>query len=163
VDWRTPETARRPNATKDGDYVARQLPLPGKRPFSATLEVTQVLDMTPVIAAKLQPLLTICSGQEKIDPLLADAAMLRALFGGDDNKIAAFIEQRARGLGRPEEALLAFPEATRRFLAPAMKPAPGQRLFIVARAGALERQFEVTVCPAANKKPEPDLLSWRAL
>jgi general secretion pathway protein K len=163
VDWRTPDSARRPNATPDDAYLSRGLPLPRKRAFTDTLEVAQVLDMTPLILARLLPLLTVCSGQKKIDPLLADKTMLHSLFGGDDRKVISFGEQSSQPPSRPEDVTAAFPETIRAFLQPAITPAAGQRLHIVARAGGLERQFDASICPASNRKSEPDVLAFRAL
>lgn len=178
VDWRDPNADKRADATSDNDYRARARPPQGKRPFATPSELALVLDMTPETLGKLLPLVTTCSGRETIDPVTADRAMLTVLLDGDAHKVDAFLEERKKGFARRDDALSAFPERVRAVLSASAKhdqpaegagkarhsTAAGFGLRITARAGALTRHYEASLCPSGdNKGQEMRIVSWRAL
>ncbi|WP_162241292.1 general secretion pathway protein GspK [Methylobacterium sp. Leaf113] len=169
ADWREPQAGKRSNVAPDEAYRDRGRSVPAQRPFSDTVEIAEVLDMTPEILAGLLPLVTVCSGQAKIDPVIADEAMLRALFGGDAHKAQSYRDPRQYQGGRRGDAsrradvLAPFPDSIRPMLAPDSDPGRGVRLRIVARAGPLERRYDVSACPEGGSGGTIHLRSWRAL
>ncbi|WP_316187778.1 MULTISPECIES: type II secretion system protein GspK [unclassified Bradyrhizobium] len=82
VDWRTVTSLKHLNGAKDRDYASRNAAYhPRNGPFQSVDELLLVMDMTPVIFARIAPALTVHSGRQFVDPQLAPREVLRALPG----------------------------------------------------------------------------------
>ncbi|WP_315774119.1 MULTISPECIES: type II secretion system protein GspK [unclassified Bradyrhizobium] len=82
VDWRTATSLKHLNGAKDRDYASRNAAYhPRNGPFQSVDELLLVMDMTPVIFARIAPALTVHSGRQFVDPQLAPREVLRALPG----------------------------------------------------------------------------------
>jgi hypothetical protein len=73
ADWRGSGDLKRLHGANDADYAAAGLPAPAHRPFETEREIVKVMGVTPVLAACLEPYLTVFSGAEEIDPAAAPA------------------------------------------------------------------------------------------
>lgn len=80
ADWRDRDGLRRLNGAEAGDYVAAGLPRrPADGPFGEVEELALVLGVTPELAARARPALTVLSGRPAVDPRTAPPEVLRAL------------------------------------------------------------------------------------
>lgn len=80
ADFRDADDLRRLNGAEAEDYRRAGLGGgPKNAPFAAVEELGAVLGLTPDLAAKLRPLVTVHSSASGIDPRLATPAMLSAL------------------------------------------------------------------------------------
>ncbi|MDD5034552.1 MAG: type II secretion system protein GspK [Methylococcaceae bacterium] len=95
LDWRDSDNLRRANGAEDKDYLAEgRAYVPQNKNFQSLEELQMVLGMTPALYKKLEPLLTIYTGQDGINPLKASAEVLRLLLGLDEKTIADYLSQR---------------------------------------------------------------------
>jgi len=105
LDWRDEDSLRRPNGAEINDYRAvGRSPRPQNRPFLMPEELAGVLGMTPEIFARIEPLITVWSGQDGVDPTKSSEAMLRLLFRGNEELVAQVLaarrlEAEGRGAG----------------------------------------------------------------
>lgn len=96
LDWRDQDSLRRLHGAEIDDYrAAGRTPRPQNRPFLMPEELLGVLGMTQEIFARIEPLLTVWSGQDGVDPQKASADMLRVVFRGDEKQVAAVLQSRA--------------------------------------------------------------------
>ena len=86
VDWRDPDLLTQPaGGAEDSDYAAAGLPYGAKdAEMESVAELEQVLGMTPVLYARVEPYLTVHSGRAAPDPAFAPAIVLDAM--GQDGK-----------------------------------------------------------------------------
>jgi general secretion pathway protein K len=94
VDWRDADSLSQPSGgAEDDDYAAAGRPYGAKdAPFESIAEVEQVLGMTPAIYARVEPFLTVFSGNGMPDASYAAPTVLAAL--GLD--AAGIVAQRRR-------------------------------------------------------------------
>lgn len=111
LDWRDPDSLKRPNGAEEADYRAAGLTYrPANAPFQAIEELQLVLGMRPDIYRRLAPLLTVFSRQPGVNAQLASREVLLAIPGVSAEAVDQYLAQReaARAEGRP---LPAFPQA----------------------------------------------------
>ena len=111
LDWRDPDSLKRPNGAEEQDYKAAGLPYtPANGPFQAIEELQLVLGMRPEIYRRIAPSITVFSRQQGVNAQLASRDVLLALPGVTPELVDAYIAQReaARAAGQP---LPAFPQA----------------------------------------------------
>lgn len=111
LDWRDPDTLKRPNGAEEGDYRAAGLShRPANAPFQAIEELQLVLGMRPDLYRRLAPSITVFSRQPGINPQLASRDVLMALPGMTAEMVDTYIASReyARSQGQP---LPSFPQA----------------------------------------------------
>jgi len=111
LDWRDPDTLRRPNGAEEPDYRAAGLTYaPANSPFQAIEELQLVLGMRPDIYRRIAPLVTVYSRQAGVYPLTATREVLMAIPGLTGEIVDAYIARReaARAAG---EVVPSFPEA----------------------------------------------------
>jgi general secretion pathway protein K len=111
VDWRDPDSLKRPQGAEEADYRAAGLPYkPANAPFQAIEELQLVLGMRPDLYRRLAPSITVFSRQVGINPTLASRDVLLALPGVTPQMVDDYIAQRelARQAGLP---LPPFPQA----------------------------------------------------
>ena len=95
MDWRDTDDLVSPNGAEDPDYEAADLDYGAKdAPFDTVSEVQQVLGMTYDLYLRLQPSLTIYSGQPTPNPAFAPMEVLRILPGMNEDLARQIIEAR---------------------------------------------------------------------
>lgn len=163
LDWRDQDNLKRMNGAEIQDYrAAGQLPRPQNRPFLLPEELAGVLDMTPELFARIEPLITVWSGQDGIDPMKASPEMLYLLFQGDEKRVAEIMQARAQAVdGRPP-ALMIPPQSGFNFVS-AMDSA--QRVIVEASInGESGMILEVVVRrDAASPGKTFAIASWKTL
>jgi len=82
IDWRTAAPLKRLNGAKDQDYRAAGSAFePRNGAFQSVDELRLVMGMTPVLFQKIEPALTVYSGQPAFDAQVAPREALQALPG----------------------------------------------------------------------------------
>lgn len=95
MDWRDGDDIKRLHGAEAKDYQAEGKPYaPQNKNFQTVEELQMVLGMTPALYRKLEPLLTIYTGQDGINPQKASAETLQLLLGLDEKTVADFINLR---------------------------------------------------------------------
>lgn len=106
LDWRDPDSLIQVSGgAEDDDYAAAGRPYGAKdAPFESIAEVEQVLGMTPALYAKVEPFLTVFSGNDTPDASYAAPEVLAAM-GLDGNAIVAQRERWNPASGQPPPVL----------------------------------------------------------
>jgi len=106
IDWRDPDSLIQVSGgAEDDDYAAAGRPYGAKdAPFESIAEVEQVLGMTPAIYAKVEPFLTVFSGNDTPDASYAAPEVLAAM-GLDANGIVAQRNRWDPASGQPPPVL----------------------------------------------------------
>jgi general secretion pathway protein K len=161
VDWRDEDD----KAQKDGAERAAYRALgrvdgPRNGPFVHVAELGLVLGIPARVAAAAAPYLTVASGHEQIDPMLADPPVLLAIPGVSANGVRDLLAQRGkpgatfeslvRGLGKVEDFV---------------SEEPSQAVRLAARvilAPNNERRFEAVVYVLPGDKVPFRILAWEA-
>ena len=105
LDWRDPDSQRRPQGAEDNDYRAL-----GRRtgardgPFETVAELAQVKGMTPALLDHVASDLTVECLKAGIEPLAASPAVLAAVPGLSPPGIAVFLDRRAAWQANPQAA-----------------------------------------------------------
>jgi general secretion pathway protein K len=95
LDWRDQDDLKRLHGAEAKDYLAENKGyIPQNKNFQALEELQMVLGLTPALYKRLEPLLTIHSGQDGVNPQKATAEALQILFGLDPKSAADFVRQR---------------------------------------------------------------------
>ena len=111
LDWRDPDSLRRPNGAEEPEYRAAGLNYkPANSPFQAIEELQLVLGMRPDIYRRIAPSITVFSRQPGVNPQLASREVLLALPGVTTEAVDEYLVRReaARAQGQP---LPPFPQA----------------------------------------------------
>jgi general secretion pathway protein K len=111
LDWRDPDSLKRPNGAEEADYRAAGLTYkPANAPFQAIEELQLVLGMRPDIYRRMAPFVTVFSRQPGVNPTLAAREVLLAIPGISPDVVDAYIARReeARAQG---QALPSLPQA----------------------------------------------------
>lgn len=111
LDWRDPDSLKRPNGAEEAEYAAAGLSYkPANAPFQAIEELQLVLGMRPEIYRRIAPSITVFSRQQGVNAQLASREVLLALPGVTTEMVDEYIARRetARAQGQP---LPAFPQA----------------------------------------------------
>lgn len=96
LDWRDPDDLKRLNGAEAREYQAdNKAYVPPNKNFQALEELQMVLGMTPALYTRLEPLLTIYSGQDGLNPQKASREVLLNLPGMDEKTVADYLAQRA--------------------------------------------------------------------
>jgi general secretion pathway protein K len=108
LDWRDPDTLKRPNGAEEPDYRDAGLPYkPANSAFQAIEELQLVLGMRPDLYRRLAPSITVFSRQPGVNPQIASREVLLAIPGLTAEIVDRYIADReeARRLGLPLPAL----------------------------------------------------------
>lgn len=111
LDWRDPDSLKRPNGAEESDYRAAGLTYrPANAPFQTIEEIQLVLGMRPEIYRRIAPSITVFSRQVGMNAQLASREVLLAIPGLATELVDQYIAQReaARAQGQP---LPPFPQA----------------------------------------------------
>jgi len=111
LDWRDPDDLVHLNGAEEAEYrQADKGHVPRNTNFQALEELQMVLGMTPAIYKRLEPVLTIYSGQNGINPTKASLEALLMLPGVDEAMARSYLEQRQAALpGVPVPFPIQFP------------------------------------------------------
>jgi general secretion pathway protein K len=116
LDWRDQDSLRRMQGAEIEEYrAAGKFPRPQNRPFASPEELAGVLGLPPVLATKLNQLVTIWSGQDGINPYKASEEVLRIVFAGEENQIAQLLQLRLLPPGGPRPQINLVPPPEFRF------------------------------------------------
>lgn len=139
LDWRDEDSLRRPNGAEIDEYRASgRFPRPQNRPFLMPDELAGVLGMTPEIFARIEPLITIWSGQDGVDPTKASESVLRMVFRGNEQLVAQVLASRTMAVAGGVGAAMTIP------------PQPG---FTFVTAAGATPIYRVSVDTAINGEP----------
>lgn len=95
LDWRDPDTLKRPNGAEDPEYRAAGLTYgPSNAPFEAIEELQLVLGMKPEIYRRLAPMITVYSRQAGVNPTIASREVLLAIPGLTPQIVDDYIRRR---------------------------------------------------------------------
>lgn len=96
LNWRGPSNLGTLHGATDEDYTdAGRLYHPRHEPFQSVAELQLVLGMTPGIFAQIAPALTVYTKRPMADAATAPATVLAVLDGGDQEKVADTLAERA--------------------------------------------------------------------
>jgi general secretion pathway protein K len=111
LDWRDPDSLKRPNGAEESDYRAAGLTYkPANSQFQAIEELQLVLGMRPEMYRRLAPSITVFSRQAGVNAILASREVLLAIPGVTSDMVDQYIARRedARKQNLP---LPTFPQA----------------------------------------------------
>lgn len=95
MDWRDPDELTRPHGAEAKEYEADGKGYgPTNRNFQSLEELQMVRGMTPGLYRRLEPLFTLYTGQDGINPAKASREVLLALPGMDEKTVDQFLETR---------------------------------------------------------------------
>lgn len=95
MDWRDSDNLKRLNGAEDKDYqAAGKAYLPQNKNFQALEELQMVLGITPALYKQLEPLLTIYTGQDGLNPQKAAPETLMRVYGLDEKTVADYVALR---------------------------------------------------------------------
>jgi general secretion pathway protein K len=95
LDWRDPDSLRRPNGAEQAEYAQAGLEgRPANYPFQSTEELQLVLGMPPGVYQRIAPMITVYSRQSGVNPLLASRATLLAIPGVSAEQVDTYLAQR---------------------------------------------------------------------
>jgi general secretion pathway protein K len=100
LDWRDNDDLKRLNGAESAEYLAAGLDqMPQNRNFLVLEELRGVLGITPSLYKKLEPLFTLYSNADGVNPAKASANVLLALTDGNSQLVEDFIAVREAGNG----------------------------------------------------------------
>ncbi|CAI8834830.1 type II secretion system minor pseudopilin [Methylocaldum szegediense] len=100
LDWRDNDDLKRLNGAEAAEYLAAGLDqMPQNRNFLVLEELRGVLGVTPSLYRKLEPLFTIYSNADGVNPAKASASVLLALTDGNSQLVDDYIAAREAGNG----------------------------------------------------------------
>jgi len=161
VDWRDDDDDISPNggAERAAYRSAGRTDGPRNGPFLHVAELALVLGIPARAAAAVAPYVTVASGRDKINPLLADPPVLRSIPGVSQQRLLDFLDQRQRP-GADFDQLVS-------------RLGPGAEDFVtndnalavrfegrVQLASSAERRYEVVVSVIDGDKEPYRILAW---
>ena len=99
LDWRDPDSLKRPQGAEEADYRSAGLTyVPANAPFQAIEELQLVLGMRPDIYRRIAPSITVFSRQPGINPQVASRDVLLAIPGIAPEVVDQYIADRERAI-----------------------------------------------------------------
>jgi general secretion pathway protein K len=97
VDWRDSDDKPSPNGGAErADYrAAGRIDGPRNGPFLHVAELALVLGIPSRVAATVAPYVTVASGRDKINPLIADPPVLLSIPKISEERVRDFLQRRA--------------------------------------------------------------------
>lgn len=131
-----------------------------EREFLDPNDAVRLLALSPEIAQRLVPFLTVHTREGKINPVTASDTVLRALPNVPPSVVEQLIQQRRRGLVTPEQTIELLAEAREYLTA---ERGPAVRLEIEIGADSQEAMGSATavVLPALDAAAPFRMLAWR--
>jgi general secretion pathway protein K len=95
LDWRDPDSFRRPNGAEEPEYAQAGLKgRPANYAFQSTEELQLVLGMRPEVFQRIAPMITVHSRQPGVNPHLASRSVLLAIPSVTSEQVDAYIAER---------------------------------------------------------------------
>jgi len=159
VDWRDEDDKMEKNGAERPAYRALgRVDGPRNGPFVHVDELGLVLGVPAQVAAAAAPYLTVSSGHEQINPMLADPPVLLAIPGVSADGVRDFLVQRAK-LGATFASLVPSLGKVEDFVSD--DPSQAVRFETLVRLGPNnERRFEAVVYVLPGDKEPFRILSW---
>jgi general secretion pathway protein K len=159
VDWRDEDdNMERGGAERAAYRAVGRVDGPRNGPFVHVAELGLVLGIPTEVAAAAAPYLTVASGQEQINPMLADPPVLSAIPGVSANGVRDFLVQRAK-LGATFASLIPSLGPVEEFLTE--EPGQAVRFETLVKLGPNnERRFEAVVYVLPGDKEPFRILAW---
>lgn len=133
---------------------------PRSGPFLHVAELALVLDIPPAVAAAVAPYVTVASGSDKINPMLADPPVLLALPGMSEDRVHTFLQDRVLKNLQPKDLIAAMGPVE-----DYVTDAQSQAVRLEARVrfgGRNDRPFEVVVSVLQGDSEPYRILTWDA-
>lgn len=161
VDWRDDDDqVERGGAERAAYRGLGRVDGPRNGPFVHVAELGLVLGIPGPVAAAAAPYITVASGHEQINPMLADPPVLLAMPGTSADRVRDFLAQRAK-LGATFESLVSSLGDVEEFVTE--DPGQAVRLEALVRlAPNNERRFEAVVYVLPGDKEPFRILAWDA-
>jgi general secretion pathway protein K len=161
VDWRDEDDRVEKGGAERSAYRGLgRVDSPRNGPFVHVAELGLVLGIPAAVAAAAAPYVTVASGQEQINPLLADPPVLLAIPGVSPNRVRDFLAQRAK-LGATFASLIPHLGDVEEFVSE--EPGRAVRFEALVRLGPNnQRRFEAVVYVAPGDKEPFRILAWDA-
>ncbi len=157
LDWRDPDSLKRPNGAEESDYKAAGLTYkPANGPFQAIEELQLVLGMRPELYSRLAPSITVFSRSPGVNTQLASREVLLAIPGATTEMVDDYLGRReaARVAGQP---LPIFPQV---FSASGFTMVASIRSEARLDDGTVFAREAVAILRPAPRKPVT-FLAWR--
>lgn len=111
LDWRDPDTLKRPQGAEEQDYRAAGLSyVPANAPFQAIEELQLVLGMRPELYRRIAPSITVFSRQQGVNPQVATREVLMAFPGMTAQLADEYIALRDQAIA-DKQPIPALPQA----------------------------------------------------
>lgn len=137
LDWRDGDDMKRLNGAESAEYRAAGLTqMPQNRNFLVLEELRGVLGVTPSLYGKLEPLFTIYTQTDGVNPAKASTSVLLALTDGNREAVDSFIAARRAGNGNAPP--------------PPLPPVPGIRFH-----SSGDSVYTIRAYPVAPDRSEP--------
>lgn len=107
IDWRDPDDIQTPQGAEKEQYQKAGLSYtPANKPFETVDELQMVLGMTPAFYKQLEPLLTVYSKSNSVNPAKASREVLLHLPNATPEQVDTYLQQRIENAraGLPELA-----------------------------------------------------------
>ena len=162
LDWRDPDSDRRPQGAEDLDYRRAGLAYgPRNGPFLDASELSRVLGMPASVADALARHLTVYSGEGKINPMLASREALLLLPGADKAEIDRAMQLKGEGRGGAQGGLEALGSLSRWFTT---RVGPTYRVEVIVRNDGAEAAIgraEAVILVGRDAATPFRVLRWR--
>ncbi len=162
LDWRDPDSSRRPAGAEDAEYRRAGLAhLPRNGPFTQVDELRLVLGIDGAVFSPAASSLTVYSNRPRIDPWAAPRDALLAVPGIKVEEVDAFLAARSQAAQRGAATLPRLSGASRY-----VERMPGDETFLIraqAEIAAGSRTVrEAVVRLSPGEEPPYEILLWRA-
>jgi general secretion pathway protein K len=160
VDWRDPDDKTSPNggAEKDAYRGAGRVDGPRNGPFLHVGELALVMGIPARVSAAVAPYVTVASGRETINPMIADPPVLLALPGANPDRVQNFLSERIRP-GAIFERLISRLGSVQDFVGEDTGDAVRFEGRVILGQGN-ERRFEVVAAVIGGDTEPYRILSW---
>lgn len=160
VDWRDPDDkVTEGGGAEVGQYrAAGRLDGPRNGPFQHVDELALVLGISPRIAAAVAPYVTVASGSDQINPLVADPPVLLALPGTNEDRVRDFLDARKSQVMTLDQAALRLGDVKDYITDSSSKAVRVDGL--VRFGGRFARRFEVVVTTIQGDTEPYRILAW---
>ena len=163
VDWRDEDDQAQKNggAERAAYRAVGRVDGPRNGPFIHPAELALVLGIPPRVAAAAAPYVTVASGHEQINPMLADPPVLLAVPGMTVNAVRDLLAQRTNPMIRFEDLSRGLSRDAAQYFG--NDPGVAVRFEGVVRLGVNnERRFEAVVYVSEGDSEPYRILAWDA-
>jgi len=160
LDWRDPDTLKRPNGAEEPDYAQAGLKgRPANYPFQSTEELQLVLGMRAEVYQRIAPMITVYSRQAGVNPHLAQRPVLLAIPGVTAEAVDLFLVERETA--RQEGRMAPIFTAAGPYASYAQTAAVTVRADVVFDEGlTVSREAVAMITPQFPRRPYT-FLAWR--